>query len=86
VRSRHGALRVLYLADDDGVRVAYAIGRPTGTAVARNRLRRRLRAIVAGLDLPPGRYLIAAGDRAASLPFATLEAQVRGLVDGLRPR
>ena len=45
-------------------RVAYAIGKKTGKAVQRNRLRRRLRAIfretaAENLDfLPPGDYLV----------------------------
>ena len=46
-----------------GVRVAFAIGREVGTAVVRNRTRRRLRSVMAemalsGGDLPAGDYLI----------------------------
>ena len=50
-------------------RVAYAVGRSAGPAVQRNRLRRRLRAVVADLahDLAPGAYLVAAGPEAAAL-------------------
>lgn len=50
-------------------RVAYAVGRSAGGAVDRNRLRRRLRAVVAGLapELAPGAYLLAAGPEAAAL-------------------
>jgi ribonuclease P protein component len=53
-------------------RVAFAIGRAVGTAVARNRLRRRLRAILGGIDVPPGIYLIGAAPAAAELTFDEL--------------
>jgi ribonuclease P protein component len=50
------------LPDPEVTRVAYAIGRPVGTAVHRNRLRRRLRAVVADHDrggrLPSSAYLV----------------------------
>ena len=46
-----------------GVRVAFAIGRGVGTAVVRNRTRRRLRSVMtelalSGGGLPAGDYLI----------------------------
>ena len=46
-----------------GVRVAFAIGREVGTAVVRNRTRRRLRSVMTELaladgGLPVGDYLI----------------------------
>lgn len=55
-------------------RVAYAIGRKVGPAVRRNRLRRRLRAIVRGQAgrLAPGAYLIGAAPGAAELSFDEL--------------
>lgn len=67
-------------------RVAYAIGRPVGGAVLRNRVRRRLRAVVAELDradgtLVPGAYLIAASAEAAEVPFDTLRGDLRRAVD-----
>jgi ribonuclease P protein component len=37
--------------------VAFAIGRACGPAVVRNRVRRRLRALLAQRDLAPGWYL-----------------------------
>jgi ribonuclease P protein component len=64
---------VTWLPGPDGTppRVAYAVGRSAGSAVARNRLRRRLRATVAGLagagQLPPGAYLVAASPAASDL-------------------
>jgi ribonuclease P protein component len=56
------------------VEVAYAIGRRVGTAVTRNRLRRRLRAIVAeaASSLPSGAYVVRAGPEAAELDFDEL--------------
>lgn len=60
------------------MRVAFAVGRKVGGAVARNRWRRRLRAIVAGCsaELPPGDYLIGLGPDVASLSFEELREQV----------
>jgi ribonuclease P protein component len=56
-------MTVAYVPGGDRVRVAYAIGRPVGPAVVRNRLRRRLRAAVREIDatsggLPTGAYLV----------------------------
>lgn len=63
---------------DGPPRVAYAIGRSVGSAVVRNRIRRRLRVIVAARvdDLAPGAYLVAARREALSMPFTELEAKV----------
>ena len=51
-RARSGAVTVRFVATEDAptVRIAFVIGRRTGTAVVRNRLRRRARAVVADLD------------------------------------
>ena len=70
---------------DDIPRVAYAIGRRAGGAVVRNRLRRRLRAIVQELrgELRPGAYLVGASADANSLPFDTLREYVRAAVRGV---
>jgi ribonuclease P protein component len=63
--------------------VAYAVGRRTGNAVVRNRLRRRLRAAVHehGDLLAPGTaYLVGAEPSAATMSFAALsEALARAL-------
>jgi ribonuclease P protein component len=77
-RVRHGPLWCTCIADEDAVppRVAYAIGRSIGTAVVRNRLRRRLRAqFVASAragTVRPGWYLIGAAPAAAELDGPTL--------------
>jgi ribonuclease P protein component len=64
------------LADPEVTRVAYAIGRPVGTAVRRNRLRRRLRAILASFDragrLPASAYLVICQPAAVNLTNSSL--------------
>lgn len=61
-RGASGPLRVTYVDDPDasGVDVAFAVPRKVGPAVVRNRVRRRLRALVDAIDPPPARgsYLI----------------------------
>jgi RNase P protein component len=61
------------------VRVAYAVGRPTGSAVVRNRYRRRLRVITAEFapELPPGAYLVRLAPDVARLGFEELRERVR---------
>jgi len=68
---------------DPGVpRVAYAIGRTVGSAVTRNRLRRRLRSAVrevgAGLDSATA-YLIGASKGASDLTYREIVALVSTL-------
>ncbi len=60
-------------------RVGFAIGRATGSAVERNRLRRRLRAVLRTCDVPPGLVLIGAQPHACERTFGELEASVRQL-------
>jgi ribonuclease P protein component len=67
-------------------RVAFAIGRATGSAVQRNRLRRRLREILRRHDLPPGLYLFGAHARACEHTFAELEQTVDRLLASVRSR
>lgn len=59
--------------------VGYAIGRATGNAVTRNRLRRQLRTVMsthAG-ELQPGTaYLVGAGSDAKDLAYTALEGHV----------
>ena len=59
-------------------RVAYAVGKRVGGAVQRNRLRRRLRAIVAEVatGMAPGAYLVAAGPEASDTGFEELKRTV----------
>jgi ribonuclease P protein component len=57
--------------------VAFAVSRAVGGAVDRNRVRRRLRAIVRESDLAPGAYLVGVSPAAAGLPFEELSRHVR---------
>jgi ribonuclease P protein component len=81
-RRRSGPITVTFVADPDGdvARVAYAVNRSVGTAVRRNRLRRRLRAIAHELELVPGTYLVAAAPPAAVMPHPELTGHVRAAV------
>ena len=65
--------------------VAYAIGRRVGPAVVRNRLRRRLRAILVDLRPSPGDYLVVAEPDAAPLSSPDLKALVSKALSTLPP-
>jgi ribonuclease P protein component len=68
-------------------RTAFAIGRAFGSAVARNRFRRRLRALLLTRQrtkpLPPGWLLIGARSGAAELTFDQLRSELNRLLDRL---
>jgi len=75
----------------DAVRVAYAISKPVGSAVVRNRVRRRLRSILAGIDrsprsLPPGDYLVRVRPGAADSSFDELRRHLIEAIDELSDR
>jgi ribonuclease P protein component len=82
---RSGPLRVRYLAAPGDPRVGYAIGKRTGAAVVRNRIRRRLRAAVASASVPltSGFYLISTDASAERLPFDDLVSAVDNVVISL---
>ena len=86
-RVRRGTVTVTWVPGDTAEpglpRVAYAVGRWAGGAVVRNRIRRRLRAIIRDLgdELAPGTYLVGAGTPAATLPYRELRDTV---MDALR--
>jgi ribonuclease P protein component len=67
--------------------VAYSIGRACGPAVVRNRLRRRLRAVLRELDraesLPAGTMMIGARPSATELTFDQLRDAVTALIGAL---
>ena len=75
VRFRRGPLWCTYLADPalGRAHVGFAIGRPVGGAVVRNRLRRRLRMIVREYPLVPGWWLIGARPNSTELTFERLQ-------------
>ena len=67
----------------DPPRVAFAIGRTVGSAVARNRLRRRLRALCQRrrAEFAPGHsYLIGARPGAGAATFQELDDALRELL------
>ena len=71
------------------VRVAFAIGRGVGTAVVRNRTRRRLRSVMtelplSGGGLPAGDYLIRVGPAEASAHSSELRENLIILAGELR--
>jgi ribonuclease P protein component len=78
VRGRSGPITVMFVVQKSWSRseVAYAISRQVGSAVVRNRLRRRLRSIMAETapSLPVGAYGIRAGAGAPELGFGELRA------------
>jgi len=68
--------------------VGYAIGRPYGGAVERNRLRRRLRVLMASHcdALLPGSYLVGATPGANQQDFVQLGASVSRLISAILAR
>jgi ribonuclease P protein component len=76
-RGRAGPLTVHFLEEASWSRpkVAYAISRRTGSAVVRNRLRRRLRAIMSAQaqSIPVGAYVIRTGPDGTRLGFDELK-------------
>ena len=76
VRGRSGPLSISFLKQPSWseVQVAYAVNRRMGSAVVRNRLKRRLRAIVSerAASLPAGTYVVRAGPGGPALGFDEL--------------
>ena len=75
-RGRSGPLTVLFLEQKSwsDVEVSYAISRRVGTAVVRNRLRRRLKAIMTELapSLVAGAYVVRTGPGSSTLDYEEL--------------
>jgi ribonuclease P protein component len=67
----------------EGPQVAYAIGRQVGGAVDRNRLRRRLRAVVAeqAASLPAGAYVVRASSDGGAWGFEELKVAMSQAVE-----
>ncbi len=86
VRLRSEPLWCTYLADADMTppRIGFAIARTVGSAATRNRLRRRLKAILAAADVPPGLLLIGASPRVNELTFAQLGERTDTLIAAAR--
>lgn len=79
-RGRSGPIWVVHAphaeAEQPGARVAYAVSKKVGTAVVRNRVRRRLRPVMDDLDhdgqLPAGGYLVGVRPDVVGLPSPEL--------------
>jgi ribonuclease P protein component len=77
---------VVYAPGPADVRVAYSVGKRLGTAVQRNRVRRRLRAALREVDtdtggLPPGAYLVMASPPAAQASYPELKRSITDACD-----
>ena len=89
-RIRRSVLWCTWCPDPDSTAtsVAYAITRAYGPAVHRNRLRRRLRAILRDLDrtdeLPPVMLLIGPRPRSIELTFDQIQQDLTSLVQEIR--
>jgi ribonuclease P protein component len=88
-RHTKGAITIRCLREPGATapRVAYGVGRAVGGAVARNRIRRRLRAGVAANEarlLPGAAYLISAGPVALTMPFSALVDTLAALFEASR--
>lgn len=64
--------------DELSARVGFAVKKGAGSAVTRNRIKRRLRAALSSIELRPGHDIVISGDRAvASLDFQVLAEKLR---------
>ena len=93
---RKGPLSVTVLLSDPSFRtpdpssaaIAWAIPRRVGVAVTRNRVRRRLRAVLAdehrSLPLPAGTYVFHVDPPAAGLSFGELSVAMHDLLSVVR--
>lgn len=90
VRIRRSALWCTWcpVPDSTATFVAFALGRALGPAVTRNRLRRRLRAVLAEIDreepLPQVMMLFGARPRATELTFDQLDREMHALIGEIR--
>jgi ribonuclease P protein component len=86
-RRRCGPLTVSWVEGDpaEPPKVAYSVGRRVGSAVVRNRVRRRLRVLIreSADMLAPGAYLVGAGPEAASLGFESLRSHLLQALESL---
>jgi ribonuclease P protein component len=89
-RRRQGCLWVAAIVSSDagGVRVAFALPRKVGTAVERNRVRRRLRAAIGPLEsqVPAGWYLIGVTRPAREISWEDVCTDLPAVLTGLAGR
>ena len=80
-RIRLGVLTVVRACVDDDTRVAVVAPKSVGSAVERNRAKRRIRAALRSITLPPHEHIaILATKQVRSMPF---DALVERLQEGL---
>lgn len=88
VRGGYGPIRIRFTdqTSSSEAQFAYALGKRIGSAVVRNRLRRRLRAIVTemGPELLPGAYLVSTGPGVAELNFDELRMVMGRALESVR--
>jgi ribonuclease P protein component len=92
-RARRGPVTVTYRAEPSGTLacVAWSVSRRVGTAVTRNRVRRRLRAaFVATAGVPdgpvqPGAYLVSVTPAATELSYEALAGYLRTCLIAVAP-
>lgn len=82
-RVRRGGITVVIATGDPGpARVGLVAGRKVGNAVVRNRVKRRLRAALAQVELGTGtNYVVIATTGVATVPFETLVGWVRSATE-----
>jgi len=85
-RGQSGPLRISFVIgspEESSVNVAYAISRKVGNAVVRNRIRRRLRALIDDLNPQPlpGTYLIRCGFESGNLSYEQLHHHLQQALD-----
>ena len=89
-RFRSGPFQLVVSVDDTrrGVGIGYSIGRRDGSAVRRNRLRRRLRAAFASVHndspLPYGVYLVICRPPSMDLSYSAIYQHIVRLSGSLR--
>ncbi|MEK7252488.1 MAG: ribonuclease P protein component [Actinomycetota bacterium] len=83
-RCRVGGLTIFAAAGEPGLpRVAFVAGRATGTAVRRNRAKRRLREALRRVPLGEGRdYVVIADGSVVDAPFETVVSWARTALAG----
>lgn len=79
-RHRQGPITVTFCSGDQRA-VAMAIPKRVGNAVVRNRVRRRIRAILATTDAVPGMYLVSVAPEAATMTYQELQAVLATAVE-----
>ncbi len=84
---RRGPVTVTWVPVVDGLppRIAYAVGRKAGGAVIRNRIRRRLKAVVweTRFLLDPGAYLVGGTARVATMSYQELRSAIWEVLEAL---